>query len=404
MLKGRTIVLGVSGGIAVYKAAALTSKLAQSGADVHVIMTESAMKFVSPLTFQTLSRNRVHTDTFDEQDPSVVGHIALADRADLFVVAPATANIIGKLACGIADDMLSTTLLATTAPVVMAPAMNVHMYQHAAVQENMQTLRRRGVRFIEPGVGQLACGYVGQGRLAEPEQIYDEIVRLLTPDQTLAGYRVLVTAGGTLERIDPVRYITNDSSGKMGYAIAQAAQEMGASVTLVSANVSLPAPAGVDLVKVVSTRDMYDAVMARLDEQDLVIKAAAVADYRPAVQAQQKIKKKDERLTLELERTEDILAEIGRRKSRQFVVGFAAETHDLEANAMKKVISKNCDLVAANDVSSSIAGFRSDHNELKLYDASGLAGTIPLMPKLEVARQLLRFVAERMRLNRRERQ
>jgi len=404
MLKGRTIVLGVSGGIAVYKAAALTSKLAQSGADVHVIMTESAMKFVSPLTFQTLSRNRVHTDTFDEQDPSVVGHIALADRADLFVVAPATANIIGKLACGIADDMLSTTLLATTAPVVMAPAMNVHMYQHAAVQENMQTLRRRGVRFIEPGVGQLACGYVGQGRLAEPEQIYDEIVRLLTPDQTLAGYRVLVTAGGTLERIDPVRYITNDSSGKMGYAIAQAAQEMGASVTLVSANVSLPAPAGVDLVKVVSTRDMYDAVMARLDEQDLVIKAAAVADYRPAVQAQQKIKKKDERLTLELERTEDILAEIGRRKSRQFVVGFAAETHDLEANAMKKVISKNCDLVAANDVSSSIAGFRSDHNELKLYDASGLAGTIPLMPKLEVARQLLRFVAERMKLNRRERQ
>jgi phosphopantothenoylcysteine decarboxylase/phosphopantothenate--cysteine ligase len=404
MLKGRTIVLGVSGGIAVYKAAALTSKLAQSGADVHVIMTESAMKFVSPLTFQTLSRNRVHTDTFDEQDPSVVGHIALADRADLFVVAPATANIIGKLACGIADDMLSTTLLATTAPVVMAPAMNVHMYQHAAVQENMQTLRRRGVRFIEPGVGQLACGYVGQGRLAEPEQIYDEIVRLLTPDQTLAGYRVLVTAGGTLERIDPVRYITNDSSGKMGYAIAQAAQEMGASVTLVSANVSLPAPAGVDLVKVVSTRDMYDAVMARLDEQDLVIKAAAVADYRPAVQAQQKIKKKDERLTLELERTEDILAEIGRRKSRQFVVGFAAETHDLEANAMKKVISKNCDLVAANNVSSSIAGFRSDHNELKLYDASGLAGTIPLMPKLEVARQLLRFVAERMRLNRRERQ
>jgi phosphopantothenoylcysteine decarboxylase/phosphopantothenate--cysteine ligase len=215
---------------------------------------------------------------------------------------------------------------------------------------------------------------------------------------------VLVTAGGTLERIDPVRYITNDSSGKMGYAIAQAAQQMGASVTLVSANVSLPAPAGVDLVKVVSTRDMYDAVMARLDEQDLVIKAAAVADYRPAVQAQQKIKKKDERLTLELERTEDILAEIGRRKSRQFVVGFAAETHDLEANAMKKVISKNCDLVAANNVSSSIAGFRSDHNELKLYDASGLAGTIPLMPKLEVARQLLRFVAERMRLNRRERQ
>jgi phosphopantothenoylcysteine decarboxylase/phosphopantothenate--cysteine ligase len=400
MLRGKTIVLGVSGGIAVYKAAALTSRLAQGGADVHVIMTESATKFVSPLTFQTLSRNRVHTDTFDEQDPSVVGHIALADRADLFVVAPATANIIGKLASGIADDMLSTTLLATTAPVLMAPAMNVHMYQHPAVQDNIRTLRSRGVHFIEPGVGQLACGYVGQGRLAEPEQIYDEIVRRLTPDQTLAGCKVLVTAGGTLERIDPVRYITNDSSGKMGYAIAQAAQEMGADVTLVSANVTLPAPAGVNLVKVVSTRDMYDAVMARLDDHQLIIKAAAVADYRPVVQAQQKIKKKDERLTLELERTEDILAEIGRRKSGQYVVGFAAETDQLEENAMKKVLGKNCDLVAANDVSSSVAGFRSDNNELKLYDATGLVGTIPLMPKLEVARRLLRFVAERMKADR----
>ncbi|GFR37801.1 putative coenzyme A biosynthesis bifunctional protein CoaBC [Insulibacter thermoxylanivorax] len=396
MLNGKTIVLGVSGGIAVYKAAALTSRLAQSGAEVHVIMTESAAKFVTPLTFQTLSRQPVHTDTFAERDASVVAHIDLADRADLFVVAPATANIIAKMACGLADDMLSTTLLATTAPILVAPAMNVHMYEHPAVQANMQTLRERGVHFIEPGVGQLACGYVGRGRLAEPEDIYAEIVRLMTPDQTLAGRKVLITAGGTLERIDPVRFITNDSSGKMGYAAAQAAQEMGAEVTLVSANVSLPAPRGVKLVPVVSTRDMYEAVMERLDAQDLIIKAAAVADYRPAAQSAQKIKKSEEQMTLVLEKTEDILAEIGRRKKGQFVIGFAAETEHLEEHAMKKVRSKGCDLIAANDVSQQGIGFGADHNELYIFDQNGLVKKIPRSSKLEAARELLRLAAERM--------
>lgn len=400
MLKGKTIVLGVTGGIAVYKAAALTSRLAQSGADVHVIMTQSAAKFVTPLTFQTLSRHRVHVDTFDEQDPSVVAHIDLADHADLFVIAPATANILAKMACGLGDDMLSTTLLATTAPILVAPAMNVHMYEHPAVQENMRKLADRGVHFIEPGTGQLACGYVGKGRLAEPEEIYAEIVRLLTPDTTFAGRRLLITAGGTIERIDPVRYITNDSSGKMGYAVAQAAREMGAEVTLVSANVSLPAPAGIDLVPVTSAQDMYEAVISRMDDVDVIIKAAAVSDYRPVSQADRKLKKKDEKLTLELTKTEDILAEIGRRKTKQFVVGFAAETDHLEENAMKKVTGKNCDLVAANDVSNLAVGFRSENNELHIFDNNGLVEKIPLMSKLDVARRLLRLVAERMKQSR----
>lgn len=396
MLSGKTIVLGVTGGIAVYKAAALTSKLAQSGADVHVIMTESATRFVAPLTFQTLSRNRVYTDTFDEQDPSVVSHIDLADRADLFVIAPATANIIAKMACGIADDMLSTTLLATTAPILVAPAMNVHMYEHPAVQENMKNLEARGVTFVEPGVGQLACGYVGRGRLAEPDQIVGEICRFFTPDTTLSGLKVLVTAGGTVERIDPVRYITNDSSGKMGYAIAEAAREMGAEVTLISANVSLDPPSGVELVPVISAQDMYDAVMARMEQSNIVVKAAAVADYRPVEKAAQKIKKKEETYTLTLVKTEDILAEIGQRKTDQFVIGFAAETENLEEHALKKIKAKNCDLIAANDVSRKDVGFGSDHNEIHVYDADGLVETIPLMSKLDVARRLLRLAKSRM--------
>lgn len=279
-LNGKTIVLGVSGGIAAYKAAALCSKLAQAGAEVRVIMTASAVKFVAPLTFQTLSRHEVAVDTFDEKDASVVQHIDLADRADLFVVAPATANVIGKMAHGLGDDMLSTTLLATTAPVLVAPAMNVHMYAHPAVQQNMKTLADRGVRFVEPGTGQLACGYVGKGRLAEPEEIVRAIEQHFAEDGRLKGKRVLITAGATLERIDPVRYISNDSSGKMGYAIAEAAARMGADVTLVSGKVSVPVPPGVTLVQAESTLEMRDAVLSRMDDQDVIIKAAAVADYR----------------------------------------------------------------------------------------------------------------------------
>jgi phosphopantothenoylcysteine decarboxylase/phosphopantothenate--cysteine ligase len=402
MLKGKTILLGVSGGIAAYKAVALCSKLAQAGADVRVIMTESATRFVVPLTFQALSRNRVVADTFDEQDPSVVSHIDLADSADLVIVAPATANVIAKTAHGIADDMLSTTLLATTAPIVIAPAMNVHMYEHPAVQQNMRLLRERGIEFVDPGTGQLACGYVGQGRLAEPEVIFDYIVRSLRPNSVLQGRKLLVTAGATLERIDPVRYITNDSSGKMGYAIAEAAREMGADVTLITGSAWHKPPDGIHTVRVVSTQDMYEAVMERLNEADIVIKAAAVADYRPVSVSGQKIKKTDDILTLTMERTPDILKAVGERKTTQFVVGFAAETNDVGTYALEKLKRKQCDLIVANDVTETGAGFGTDTNVVKIFDANGLVRSLPMMLKKDVSRELLQIVAERLAASRRD--
>ncbi|PYI54352.1 bifunctional phosphopantothenoylcysteine decarboxylase/phosphopantothenate--cysteine ligase CoaBC [Paenibacillus flagellatus] len=396
MLHGKTIVLGVTGGIAAFKAAALCSKLAQAGADVRVIMTASATKFVAPLTFQTLSRHDVAVDTFDERDASVVTHIDLADRADLVVVAPATANIIAKMAHGLADDMLSTTLLATEAPVLVAPAMNVHMYAHPAVQANMRTIAQRGVSFVEPGEGQLACGYVGKGRLAEPEEIMAAIVRMLNPAKPLAGKKVLVTAGGTVERIDPVRYITNDSSGKMGYAIAEAAKRMGADVTLVTGNATADLPAGVEVVRVQSTLDMMDAVLARFGETDVVVKAAAVADYRPAQRADQKIKKNDDTMTLELVKNPDILQTLGERKTNQFVVGFAAETNDGERYALDKVKRKKSDLLVLNDVTVPGAGFGTDTNIVRIYDEAGLVEALPQMSKRDVAERLLGLVAERL--------
>ncbi|MGN7383352.1 bifunctional phosphopantothenoylcysteine decarboxylase/phosphopantothenate--cysteine ligase CoaBC [Paenibacillus sp. SAFN-117] len=396
MLKGKSILLGVSGGIAVYKAVSLCSKLAQAGADVRVIMTESAVKFVAPLTFQTLSRHHVMTDTFEEKDPSVVSHIDLADHADLVVIAPATANILAKMALGIGDDMLSTTLLATTAPILAAPAMNVHMYEHPAVLNNMETLRERGVRFIEPGEGQLACGYVGKGRLAEPEQIYEAIVAMLQPDLPLQGKKVLVTAGGTVERLDPVRYLSNDSSGKMGYAVAEEARGMGAEVVLISAPSSLPRPEGVEFVPVVSALDMLSAVMERLNDVDIVIKAAAVADYRPAEASPVKIKKKDEEMTIRLVKNPDILQQIGERKTKQYVIGFAAETNDLEANGLDKLRRKNCDLMVANDVTLEGAGFGTDTNIVTLLDKDGNVERLPILSKREVARHLLKLAAERL--------
>ncbi|MNH92618.1 Coenzyme A biosynthesis bifunctional protein CoaBC [compost metagenome] len=396
MLHGKTIVLGVCGGIAAYKAAALTSKLVQAGAKVRVIMTESAVQFVAPLTFQTLSRHHVFVDTFDEKDASVVSHIDLADSADLFVIAPATANVIAKLALGLGDDMLSTTLLATMSQILIAPAMNVHMYANPAVQHNMQTLQNRGVRFVEPGEGQLACGYVGKGRLAEPEEIVEAIEQFFATGRSLQGRKVLVTAGGTIERIDPVRYITNDSSGKMGYALAEEAARMGASVTLVSGPTALAAPAGVTLVPVQSTEDMRAAVMSRLEQVDIILKAAAVADYRPAVQAKHKIKKKTDILTLELVKNPDILQEIGAKKTGQFVVGFAAETNDIDEHAMDKVKRKNCDLLVANDVSQEGAGFGTDTNIVRVFDQSGLVEAMPILTKREVARRLLGIVLERL--------
>jgi len=397
MLQGKTVILGITGGIAAYKAASLCSKLTQSGADVRVIMTESATKFITELTLQTISRNPVYTDTFDERDPSVVSHINLADSADLVVVAPATANTIAKLAHGIADDMLSTTLLAATAPVLIAPAMNVHMYAHPAVEHNMALLRERGVQFVEPGVGQLACGYVGKGRLAEPEEIFERIVDMLFPTRPLQGKNVLVTAGATIERIDPVRYITNDSSGKMGYAVAEAARAMGANVCLVAgSNQVSRKPEGVETVQVTSADSMYEAVMNRLEWADVVVKSAAVADYRPAEIAERKIKKSGESLTLQLVRTRDILQSIGERKTKQFVVGFAAETDDVEKHARDKLARKNCDLVVANDVTQPGAGFGTETNIVSIYDRNGLVAALPQMSKQDVARKLLHIVADRL--------
>ncbi|MCC3372999.1 bifunctional phosphopantothenoylcysteine decarboxylase/phosphopantothenate--cysteine ligase CoaBC [Cohnella sp. REN36] len=391
-LTGKTIVLGITGGIAAYKAATLCSRLVGLGAEVRVIMTEGATKFIAPLTLQTLSRHPVATDVFDERDASVVQHIDWADAADLVIVAPATANLIGKLAHGIADDMLSTTLLATTAPVLVAPAMNVHMLAHPAVQINLDTLARRGVRFVESGTGQLACGYVGKGRLAEPDEIVSVIVELLAGPRPLAGRRVLITAGGTIERLDPVRYITNDSSGKMGFALAESARGLGADVTLVCARTDGPPPPGVTVVYTESAADMHEAVLARMPTTDFVVKAAAVADYRPAQRQPSKMKKGAERMTLELVRNPDILQAIGDWKARvagngpaPFVIGFAAETDDTERHAMDKLKRKRCDLIVANDVSQAGAGFGTDTNIVSVYGEEGLVAALPLQSKRAVA-------------------
>lgn len=395
MLQGKTIVLGVAGGIAVFKAAALCSKLTQAGANVRVIMTESAAKFVAPLTFQALSRNEVMTDTFNEFEPDKIMHIHTADTADLFVIAPATANIIAKMATGIGDDMLSTTLLATTAPVMVAPAMNVHMYAHPAVQHNMDLLRSRGVMFLEPGEGQLACGYVGKGRLQEPEEILAAIERFFAGQRQLEGKRVLVTAGGTVERIDPVRYITNDSSGKMGYAIAEEARRMGAEVRLITAPTSLRPPDGVNVIPVQSAEQMLKAVLDHLDDADIVFKTAAVADYRPAEQAERKIKKSDDELVIRLVKNPDILQTIGERKTAQFIVGFAAETDDVDRYAQEKLARKNCDMIVANDVMEPGAGFGTDTNAVRVFDRNGLVETMPVQSKQAIAKRLLELAAER---------
>ncbi len=395
-MKGKTILLGVTGGIAAYKAAALTSKLSQAGANVHVLMTESAAKMVGPATFQALSRNAVRLDTFEDSHPGAVSHIDLADRADVAVITPATANILAKMAHGLADDMLSTVMLATTAPIYVAPAMNVHMYENAATQQNMQTLRDRGVQFIEPGVGLLACGYVGKGRMAEPEEIVDVLKAHFQEKMSghLAGKRVLVTAGGTVERLDPVRYLTNDSSGKMGFAIAAAARDMGAKVTLIAGKTAVSIPDGVELVNVVSALDMYEAVMSRFAETDLVVKAAAVADYRPEETAPGKIKKTGDTLTVKLVKNPDILQELGQRRSTQFLIGFAAETERLEENALDKLRRKNCDLLVANDVTREGAGFGTDTNLISIFDRNGLVEELPLVSKKEAAERLIAACCE----------
>ncbi|TDL70069.1 bifunctional phosphopantothenoylcysteine decarboxylase/phosphopantothenate--cysteine ligase CoaBC [Paenibacillus amylolyticus] len=407
MLNGKKIVLGVTGGIAAYKAATLCSRLVQKGADVHVIMTASATQFITELTLQTLTRNTVYTDTFDEREPAVVSHIHLADLADLVLVAPATANVIAKMAHGMADDMLSTTLLATTAPVMIAPAMNVHMYDHPAVKHNMNLLVERGAMMIEPGEGLLACGYVGKGRLEEPESIVDVVERFFEQRDSaersrqgqaslLQGKKVVVTAGGTIERIDPVRYITNDSSGKMGFAIAAAARDLGADVKLVMGNTQAKPPENVELILVQSAQDMYEAVTREWDDADIVVKAAAVADYRPKEVYTEKIKKKGDTLSLELVKNIDILETLGKEKTHQFLIGFAAETQSVEMYAREKLERKNCDLIVANDVTRTGAGFGTDTNAVHIYDREGLVEELPVIAKDDVAHRLLRIAAERI--------
>ncbi|MCM3767977.1 bifunctional phosphopantothenoylcysteine decarboxylase/phosphopantothenate--cysteine ligase CoaBC [Neobacillus niacini] len=391
MINNKKILLCVTGGIAVYKAAALTSKLVQAGAHVKVVLSESAAKFVTPLTFQALSRNDVYTDTFDEKNPQVIAHIDLADWADLVLVAPATANIIGKLAGGIADNMITTTLLATSAPVWIAPAMNVHMYDHPAVKRNLAILAEYGCQFIEPGEGYLACGYVGKGRLEEPEKIVSTIQAYFAGREAkrLVGKTVLLTAGPTREKIDPVRFISNHSSGKMGYALAEEAKKQGARVILVSGPVSLQVPAGVELVKVESAEEMYQAVLEHFSEADVVIKTAAVADYRPKMVHDHKVKKQTGDAILELERTKDILFELGKRKEHQLLIGFAAETNDVDDYARKKLSAKNADMIVANNVKADGAGFGTDTNIVTMFKRNGSSVVLPLMSKAAVAGKII---------------
>ena len=392
MLKGKEIILGVTGGIAVYKAVELLRLLVKGGGDVHVIMTRAATEFVTPLTFQTLSGNPVHLELFNLISEQEIGHISLAERADLFIVAPATANCIGKLACGIADDLLTTTIMATKAPVLIAPAMNVNMYQNPIYRENEERLKSHGYLFVPPACGMLACGYEGEGKLQAPEVILEEAVAALTPKR-LAGERILVTAGPTLEEIDPVRFISNHSSGKMGYAIARQARLRGAQVTLVTGPTALTPPHGVDVIRVQSAKEMREAVQGCLEQTDVVIKAAAVADYRPKARFGDKVKKTQASLAIELEKNPDILAELGAIKGGRLLVGFAAETQDLLENATAKLNAKNLDLVVANDVSQEGAGFNVDTNIAKLLYRDGRVEALPKMGKEELAVEILERVA-----------
>lgn len=398
MLKGKKILLCVSGGIAVYKAAALTSKLTQSGAAVKVIMTNSAREFVTPLTFQALSRNDVFFDTFDEKDSSVIAHIDLADWADIAIVAPATANAIGKLANGIADDMMTTTLLATKAPVWIAPAMNVNMYDNRAVQKNIETLHHYGYQFIEPSEGYLACGYVGKGRLEEPEKIVFLLKKyFLKTDDLLKDVNILITAGPTREKVDPVRYFSNYSSGKMGYAIAEEAAKLGANVTLVTGPTAISHPDFVEIIEVESAEEMLQAVLRKYDQVDVVIKSAAVADYRPKYPLDKKMKKETEQLEVKMEKTTDILKTLGELKNDQLLVGFAAETNEVENYALGKLKKKNLDMIVANNVLTEGAGFGTDTNIVTIYDKYNEKIELPLMTKNEVASKLLLHVNKLLR-------
>ena len=391
MVKGKKIVLGVTGGIAVYKAVDLVSRLRKQGCQVRVVMTEHAQQFVTPLTFKEISGNQVAVSMWSSNQEFNVEHIALANWADAFVVAPATANIIAKMAYGLADDLLSTTLLAAQAPIIVCPAMNTGMYENPATQENIAKLVSRGVSVMPPAVGKLACGTSGAGRLTEPQEIVEFINAFFAKREgDLRGLKVLVTAAGTREPIDPVRFVGNRSSGKMGYAVAQMAAERGAEVLLVSGPSALAAPANVRTVKVETTNEMLEACVNAYAEMDIVIKAAAVADYRPHDVADQKIKKKtDDALTVVMDKNPDILKILGSQKKQQVLVGFAAETQNLLENARDKVVKKNLDMIVANDVTAAGAGFNADTNIVKFLFANGEVRSLEQMPKVDVANCIL---------------
>lgn len=394
MLKGKTVLLAVSGSIAAYKIASLASMLKKLHADVHVLMTKNATNFINPITFETLTGNKCLVDTFDRNFQFSVEHVSIAKRADAVMIAPASANVIGKLACGIADDMLTTTIMACTCPKIISPAMNTNMFRNPIVQDNLSRLSRFGYEVITPASGYLACGDVGEGKMPEPETLLMYLLKHIACEKDLAGKRVLVTAGATREAIDPVRFITNHSSGKMGFALAQAAMLRGADVTLVAAHTDIAPPMFVNVIPVTSASEMFDAVSNAAPESDIIIKAAAVADYTPETVAQSKMKKSDADLSIPLKRTRDILKYLGEHKQQgQFLCGFSMETENVIENSRKKLVSKHCDMICANSLRQSGAGFGGDTNILTLITQNGET-ELPLMSKEAAAHEILSVILQ----------
>ncbi|HIZ40401.1 MAG TPA: bifunctional phosphopantothenoylcysteine decarboxylase/phosphopantothenate--cysteine ligase CoaBC [Candidatus Anaerobutyricum stercoris] len=394
MLKGKTVVLGVTGSIAAYKIANLASMLVKAHCDVHVIMTKNATNFINPITFETLTNHKCLVDTFDRNFEFQVEHVSLAQKADLMMIAPASANVIGKVAHGIADDMLTTTIMACPGKVIFSPAMNTHMFENPILQDNLETLRRYGYEIVDPAVGYLACGDTGAGKMPEPETLYQYILRELACEKDMKGLHVLVTAGPTQEAIDPVRYITNHSSGKMGYAIARDAMLRGAEVTLVSGPVALPAVPFVHMVPVTTAQDMFEAVRDRLEGQDILVKSAAVADYRPSQVSEEKVKKSDGEMNIPLERTQDILGYVAEhRRDDQVICGFSMETQNMLENSRKKLKKKNLDMIAANNLKDAGAGFATDTNLITIIMEKE-EKQLPLMSKDEAAHELLTCILE----------
>ena len=392
MLKGKTVLLGVSGGIAAYKIANLASMLVKKGAEVHVIMTENACNFITPTTFETLTGNKCVVDTFDRNFQFNVEHVALAKKADVFMVAPATANVMAKLSHGIADDMLTTTFLASRCPKMVAPAMNTAMYENPITQDNMKTLEKYGIEVIQPATGYLACGDTGAGKMPEPEELYAYIERTVAREKDMLGRKVLITAGATRESMDPVRFITNHSSGKMGFSLAKECMLRGAEVTVVKANTTAKAPGFVDIVPVSSAADMFDAVTKLAEEQDIIIKAAAVSDYTPVNVSDQKVKKKDGDLSIPLKRTQDILKYLGEHKKEgQILCGFSMETENMIENSRAKLEKKNADLIVANNLKEAGAGFGCDTNVVTLISREETR-QLEIMSKDDVARAIVDYI------------